>query len=191
MHFTSSILSTLAVASVVNSYAVDPDLRDGLYYIPLTPGSTHEVASYGEPHRLDVYESLNSRGPLNGLSERHVIGKVPFPTDTHICYNSVELQPEYEGATKILNDWCDSGKTIPRHIRWNAGLILSRYGSSMAWVCSLGGRQGCAPNEIENTWSQISDKCNGTLSGGEVCASGWKKCYGHSTVKGEICGNTT
>ncbi|KAK5625711.1 hypothetical protein RRF57_001427 [Xylaria bambusicola] len=191
MHLISSILSTLAVASVVNGYTVDPNLKDGLYYISFIPNSTHEVASYGEPYRLSIVKPFNSPESLNILPKRHVVGKVPFPTDSDICYDSVEIQPEYEAATKILSDWCDKGKKIPSHARWNAGLILSRYGSSLAWTCSLGGKQGCAPNEIEDAWSQIADKCNGILAGGELCASKWKKCYGHSTVKGMVCGNMT
>ena len=184
MRKPSFLLSVLAVAATaVNSYTIDPDLEDGVYYIAILPNSTHKAATYGEPIRLDVPETWGN------MSEQHVVGKVPVPTTSGSCFDAIEHQEDLEGAKKILSDICDSGKKIPARERRNWGMLIGRYGSSVAWACSQAEKQGCAPNEIDDAWAQIAKRCKGVNKGGEVCMSKWSKCYGHCTSKGLICEN--
>ncbi|KAI1363192.1 hypothetical protein F5Y08DRAFT_354709 [Xylaria arbuscula] len=186
MHLLSFLLFTLtAAASVANGYLIDPDLEDGAYYIPLLPNSTHAVATYGEPIHLGDAEFSGN------MSAQHVVGVVPVPADSGVCFNAIEHKDDLEGAKKILSDLCDSGKKIPAHGRRQAGIILGRYGSSVAWACSARFSQGCAPNEIDDAWGQISKNCKGDTYSGEICISRWSKCYGHCASKGVICGNMT
>ncbi|KAI0411425.1 hypothetical protein F5X98DRAFT_383785 [Xylaria grammica] len=187
MHFITLLLALVA-APAVNSYRIDPSLKDGAYFIPLLTNSTKFRASreiYGEPIPIgDV-------APSTTVSERSVIGVVPVPATTHGCFHAIESRKDHDRAAEILSNWCDSGAKIPPlHTKYTdvvPGIMIARYASSIAFACSWAHKQGCAPNEIQDAWSQITNNCHGDLEGGEICAKHWKKCYGHSTVTSMIC----
>ncbi|TGJ80883.1 hypothetical protein E0Z10_g7878 [Xylaria hypoxylon] len=185
MYFISLILAAITV-TVANSYTIDPNLENGVHFIPLLTNSTEVPGSeavYGESIRIgDIVFSATD------YSERSVVGKVPVPSTSIDCYHGTESRWAHDGAFNSLKETCDSGVKIPRHGSVASGLLIARYGSSIAYACSWGDRQGCAPNEIENVWSQIGGLC-GELSGGEACVRHWKKCYGYSTFRSVICSN--
>ncbi|KAI0904469.1 hypothetical protein F4823DRAFT_634265 [Ustulina deusta] len=179
MHFTSLLLTALA-ATVANSYRVDPSLEDGVYFIPLLTNSSKFLQSeslYAAPIRI------GDAVLPNALPKRSVVGKVPIPTDTRKCYQATESRVDHDGAYQILSKACDSGTKVPHQHMSIPGMLVARYASSLAFVCSWGHSQGCAPNEIDDAWSQISKNCGGDLESGHISASRWKKCYGHTFEK--------
>ncbi|KAJ2989414.1 hypothetical protein NUW58_g3477 [Xylaria curta] len=185
MRFTPVLLAAVG-AIIAGSYTIDPNLEDGIYFIPLLTNSSKFRRSepiYGEPIRIAdaVYPKT--------LSERSVVGVVPVPADSNSCYQATESRSDLDGAKNSLSTVCGRGVKI-RQWYEVSGLLLARYASSLAFACSWGGKQGCAPNEIDNAWSQITNNCDGDLKSGHICASSWKKCYGHSTVTSQICDNT-
>ncbi|KAI1427712.1 hypothetical protein F5Y12DRAFT_711938 [Xylaria sp. FL1777] len=184
MHFPIFLLGIVS-ASIANSYLIDPNLEDGVYFIPLLTNSTKfriAETTYGEPILID------DAVVTHAVPKRSVIGVVPVPTTAKLCYTKTENATELDGARDSLSKICDSGTKIRRYYS-KPGILLARQGCSIAWACSLGGKQGCAPNEIEDAWSQIADNCGSSLVGGQIYASSWKKSYGHSAFTTYVCSN--
>ncbi|KAI0430892.1 hypothetical protein F5Y09DRAFT_341216 [Xylaria sp. FL1042] len=184
MRFISLLLITFG-AIVVNSYKVDPNLEDGVYFIPLLTNTTllqSSEAAYGEPILI-----TDTASPPT-ISKRGRIGKVPFPTDIRKCFKATENTVDRKAAHDMLSETCDKGTDIPK-FHGIPGILVARHASSLAFTCSYAHKQGCAPNEIDDAWSQISKRCGGDDKGGEVCTNVWEKCYGHTTVTAWICHN--
>ncbi|KAI0967291.1 hypothetical protein F4678DRAFT_465537 [Xylaria arbuscula] len=186
---------------MAQAYKINPSLPDGAYFIPLktqplsTESSkfhTNTAPIYGEPILLDELR-LNTNTTMDKIVERGQVGEVPIPVHDHLCVESTELRKEHDGAKKNLSDQCDKGRKINGWWGNYLGMILIRYGSSIAWTCNYSSdEQHCAPNEIDNAYEQIMTLCKAKsvyTSGGQVCAKKWKKCYGHSTFTSDICGN--
>ena len=192
MHILSFLLAAVAATVTAIGYQIDPNQEDGVYFIPhLTKSALFQrsEALYGHPIRM---ADLDFPPSPSNLSESGVNGSVPLPTDSHKCFKATEEPWSFDGAKATLSKWCDEGQDIPNVQKFGqiAGLLLARYGSSIAYACNWGNLQGCAINEIEDAWSHISDNCGGKHQGGQVCMMHkWKKCYGHSTIMGMICEN--
>ncbi|KAI1271578.1 hypothetical protein F5Y07DRAFT_340769 [Xylaria sp. FL0933] len=186
MRFLLLLFATLA-AVAFGSYKVNPNMEDGVYFIPVLANSTllqRSEASYGEPILIN-----DTVSPL-AVSKRGVIGKVPFPTDKNRCFRATESPVDRKRAHDMLSKTCDQGTQIPK-FHTVPGILLARYASSLAYACSYGHSQGCAPNEIDDAWGQISKYCRGDDEGGQVCTEVWQKCYGHTTITTWICKNVT
>ncbi|KAI1208582.1 uncharacterized protein F4807DRAFT_468547 [Annulohypoxylon truncatum] len=188
MRVSTFFLTTMA-AVATHGYKIDPSLPDGIYYIPALNASEKGLNKlFGEPIRIGDIEYPQT---ISGKEfARDVVGEVPVPADTKVCYDATENGVDQSGAKRNLKDKCNSSTPVPRWHDMQSGIILSRFASSLAFVCNWSGNlQLCAPNEIDDSYSQIAAECNGDTQSGHICASSWKKCYGHSTVTGEICDN--
>ncbi|KAI0898907.1 hypothetical protein F4806DRAFT_317879 [Annulohypoxylon nitens] len=188
MRVSTFLLSTI-VAVAVNGYKINPNLPDGTYFIPALNSSEKGLNKlFGEPIRIgDVAPPKATR---SAKFRRDVIGQVPVPADSRVCYDATERQDDLSGAKTNFRDKCNSGDLIPGWSYPQSGIILTRYASSLAFACNWAGdSQQCAPNEIDDSYRQIAKECSGNVKSGHICASSWKKCYGHSTVRGEICDN--
>ncbi|KAI1290619.1 hypothetical protein F5Y03DRAFT_388738 [Xylaria venustula] len=199
MHFTSVLLATLG-ATTAAAYRIDPNLPDGAYFIPLktqplsvdsSKFRTGTDLEYGDPILIDTLR-LNTNTTMDPIIERGQVGEVPIPVHDHFCVESTEIRKEHDAVKRNLSDQCDKGRKIKGWRDNFLGMILIRYGSSIAWTCNYSRRQQqCAPNEVDNAYEQIMTLC-GTksyLTGGQICAKKWKKCYGHSTFQSNVCDN--
>ncbi|KAI0888218.1 uncharacterized protein GGS22DRAFT_155354 [Annulohypoxylon maeteangense] len=186
----SAIILTAMTTVAINGYQVDPNLTDGVYFIPALnlTGSGKLTQHFGAPMR--VGDISNPQTGSSSKVEFDVVGEVPVPADSHTCYDATENGVDHIGARDALKKTCNDGAWVPGWRAEQSGIILARYASSLAFVCNWStNTQACAPNEIEDAYTQISNNCDGETKGGHICASSWKKCYGHSTVMGEICDN--
>ncbi|KAI0143762.1 hypothetical protein GGR57DRAFT_518097 [Xylariaceae sp. FL1272] len=189
MYLWSFFVATISV-TVASAYTIDPSLEDGVYFIPMKTNISARFQGFGteplydEPIRI---ADVAPRAAATELSNRDPLGVIPIPADSHACYNTTEIPWHYQEAHDLLSRACFEGAKIPA---WNhvSGVLLARFANSVAFACSWGRRQGCAPNEIDNAWDQITSNC-GKIKGGHICASPWKKCYGHTTYTSSICNN--
>ncbi|KAI0201959.1 hypothetical protein F4808DRAFT_459345 [Astrocystis sublimbata] len=181
----NTIFLTAAGAVLASCYMVDPNLKDGMYFVPRLTNSSSLTAEdiYGEPIQL-----ADAVFPT-GYIKRGDPNK-PIPSTEHTCYKAMERQDDHDGALAIFSGWCNNGTKIPRWEK-QSGMLLARYASSVVWGCSWGAAQTCPQWEIENAYSQIAGFCGGPLQGGQICAHNWKKCYGHSTFFSRICDSWT
>ncbi|KAI1362325.1 hypothetical protein F5Y08DRAFT_355423 [Xylaria arbuscula] len=195
MHISSFFLTAAASAAAVaaTGYQVNPNMESGIYFVPrLTKSGLFQRSgeSYGHPiHVTDVDTSI----PPDDIYENGMNGTLPLPIDELKCVEATEDPWSHDGAKATLVKWCDEDRKIPATENWGytAGILIARHGSSVAYACNFGKKQGCAGDEIEDAWAHIQNKCGGPYEGGQVCMKKkWKKCYGHSTVTAMICDNT-
>ncbi|KAI1452806.1 hypothetical protein F4805DRAFT_405807 [Annulohypoxylon moriforme] len=187
MRASAFFLTSMAVVAV-KCYKIDPSLPDGAYFVPLLNSTADGGLNkfYGKPIRIGDVIKPQTTG--SDKVQFEVVGQVPVPADSHACYDSTEDSVDHNAARHTLEGACNDGP-IPGWYNYS-GVILARYASSLAFACNWSGNmQQCAPNEINDSYNQISNNCGGDMKGGHICASSWKKCYGHSTVMGEICDN--
>ncbi|KAI0009934.1 hypothetical protein F4779DRAFT_617105 [Xylariaceae sp. FL0662B] len=132
MRFISLFLA-LAASTAVKSYIVDPNLEDGVYFIPTIDSAKtrSNTQAYGQPVRIgDVVSTRSDTAP------RGVIGKVSVEADSNQCYGATENRWDHEGALNSMKKRCNSGEKVPEWRNNKSGIILARYGSSVSFVCS-------------------------------------------------------